>query len=402
MAGIAQRSRIAALSVTSLLLAVLIVRTTGVAAAMEQDVTRAATVVPYDTRVRLATALMLFYQHRGTASREGLSMASRVAPDAPLALEPVLISGAAAAAAGENSRAEALLLEARLRDPRSALVRVHLLQLYAVSGRVAEASEELAVLARLLPSAAGELFIPQLAFYADDVAHRDAYSRVLAAHPQVREALLLHLIGIGEDADLVMQLARKSQPAMKRPEDDAWRMPLVERLIEAGELERSRRLWLQFTGPARGGRHELVYDGSFKNALRPGPFAWQLPESGGGVAELGDTSGLYVKYYGRESIELARQTVVLSPGRYRLQVKVSGNVPAGVSSLSWRLRCLKSNVELLHLPLDRVTSASRQINAQFVVPTGCRGQSLALIGAPPEFSKTENVAIHEIRAARIP
>jgi len=398
----ARRSCIAALSVTSLLLAVLIIRTTGVAAVMERDLTRAAAAAPADTRVRLATALVLFYQHQGTASRESLSMALRVAPDAPLALEPVLISGAAAATAGENSRAEALLLEARRRDPRSALVRVHLLQLYAVKGRVAEASEELAVLARLLPRAAGELFIPQLAFYADDVAHREAYSRVLAAHPEVREALLLHLIAIGEDASLVMQLAGKSQPAMKQPEDDAWQMPLVERLIEAGELERSHRLWLQFTGLAEGGRHELVYDGSFKNALRPGPFAWKLSESGGGVAELGEKSGLYVKYYGREPAELARQTVVLSPGRYRLQMKVSGDVPAGVSSLGWRLRCLKSDVELLHFPLNRVLSAPRQINAQFVVPTGCRGQSLALMGAPPEFSKTENVAIHKIQVGRIP
>jgi hypothetical protein len=364
---------------------------------MEHDLERAAALAPRDTRVELARALLLLHQQRGEPTPEVLGIAMHAAPDAPAALEPVLISAAALAAAGEDRRAEALLLEARLRDPRSALVRVHLLQLFATSGRVAEAAQELVVLANLLPALSGELFIPQLAFYADDVAHRTTYGRLLAAHPKARRELLLHLASIGEDPGLVMDLAARSEPAEKSPEDDAWQMPLVDRLLKDGDLDRARRLWLRFDGAEPGMGRELLYDGSFANPPRPGPFGWQLSDTSGGAAEPGGARGLAVSYFGRERADLARQIVLLAPGRYRLQAKVSGNGRAEPSALGWRLTCLGSNSELLNLPLGLVTSSPSQVDADFKVPPGCVGQTLSLSGVPLEFTKAENVWVHQIQ-----
>ncbi len=395
-----RRSHLVLLSVASLLLALLVVRTTGLAVVLERDFARAAALAPQDTRVELASALLLFHLGEGRPTPNSLSFALRAAPAAPLALEPALISGAAAAAAGQARRAEALLLEARRRDPRSPLVRAQLLQQYAAAGRVAEAATELAVLARLVPAAAGELFIPQLAFYADDVANRAAYARVLAAHPQVRQALLQHLVAIGEDPDLVIELGVRSRQGTASEEDEAWQMPLVRRLIEAGEVQRAYRLWLRFTGSGAG-TGELLHDGAFNQLPRPGPFGWQLSNQGGGVAELGNRPGLVVSYYGREPAELARQLVLLPPGRYRLISKVSGNVPAGTSALSWRLACLRGGGELLNRPLGEVTARTRELTADFAVPSGCTGQSLVLVGNPPEFSKTENVRVHEVQIRRV-
>ncbi|MDP9412565.1 MAG: hypothetical protein M3Q08_00355 [Pseudomonadota bacterium] len=395
-----RRFHLVLLATASLLLALLVVRTTGLAAVLEHDFARAAALAPQDTRVELASASLLFHLGEGQPTPNSLSFALRAARDAPLALEPALISGAAAAAAGQAPRAEALLLEARRRDPRSPLVRAQLLQHYATAGRVAEAATELAVLARLVPAAAGELFIPQLAFYADDVANRDAYARVLAAHPQVRQALLQHLIAIGEDPDLVIELAARSGQSTPREKDEAWQMPLVQRLVDRGEVQRAYRLWLRFTGSGAGSG-KLLHDGSFRAPPRPGPFGWQLSDQGGGVAERGNRPGLAVSYYGREPAELARQLIILPPGRYRLASKLSGNVPAGRSALSWRLSCLDGGGELLNHPLGEVTSRTSQLAADFIVPSGCTGQWLVLAGNPPEFSKTENIWVHEVQIRRV-
>ena len=177
-------------------------------------------------------------------------------------------------------------------------------------------------------------------------------------------------------------------------------MPLVGRLIEKGEVQRAHRLWLRFTGSGAGS-DELLYDGSFRNPGRPGPFGWQLLEKGGGVAERGSRPGLVVSYYGREPAELARQLILLPPGQYRLASKFSGNVPAGRSALRWRLACLKGAGELLNHPLGQVTSRTTELTADFAVPTGCAGQALTLVGNPPEFSKTENVRVHEVRIRRV-
>ena len=397
MKALPRPALVTALLMMCLLLGLLVLKTTGLAAVMERDLGRAADLAPRDTRVELASASLLFHQQRGEAGPEAFGLAMRAAPNAPIAVEPVLISGAALAAAGDARRAEALFREARLRDPRSPMVRVHLLQLFATSGRVAEAAQELVVLTNLLRALSAEVFIPQLAFYADDAAHRAAYGRLLATHPNVRRELLLHLVTIGEDPGRLMDLAARSAPSDKSAEDDAWQMPLVERLLRDGDLGRARRLWLRFTGARPGKGGELLYDGSFTNPPRPGPFGWQLSEMSAGAAELGRGLGLAVSYFGRERADLARQIVLLAPGRYRLQSKVSGDGRAEPSALGWRLACLDSSNELVNLPLGLVTSSPSQVDADFVVPADCKGQTLSLTGVPLEFTKAENIRVHQVQ-----
>jgi hypothetical protein len=388
---------LAALTLTCLVLALLVLKTTGLGALIEHDLGRAAAWAPQDTRVDLATASLRFHQQEGEASPESLAIAMRAAPDAPAAVEPVLIAGAVFAAAGDKRRAEALFIEARLRDPRSPLARVHLLQLYAASGRIIEAAQELVVLANLIRARSSDVFIPQLAFYADDVAHRGAYGRLLAAHPNIRRELLLHLASNGEDPDRLIELAAQSVPTQKSPEDDAWQMPLVDRLVRDGDLSRAHRLWLRFTQAGPGRSRELIYDGSFTNPPRPGPFGWQLSETGGGAAELSGSSGLSVSYFGRERADLARQIVLLAPGRYRLQAKVSRQYREGPSALGWHVTCLENGSELLNLPLGLVSSSPSQVGADFTVPKGCAGQTLSLSGVPLEFAKAEDLRVHQVQ-----
>jgi hypothetical protein len=94
--------------------------------------------------------------------------------------------------------------------------------------------------------------------------------------------------------------------------------------------------------------------------------------------------------------------VLLAPGRYRLQTKVSGDSRTGPSALAWRLACLKTDGELLNLSIGLVSSAPSQVGADFVVPEGCRGQTLSLVGIPPEFTKAETLRIHQVQIRQRP
>ncbi|MDP8913647.1 MAG: tetratricopeptide repeat protein, partial [Pseudomonadota bacterium] len=338
---------------------------------------------------------------QGLATRQSLRSALAAAPAAPLALEPMLLAGAAAANRGDARRAEPLLIEARRRNPRSPLVRAYLLDLYVKSGRFSEAAVELAALIRLVPNGAGDLFVPQLAYLAQSPGAASHVGRALKADPDVRQALLAHLVQNGTNPDLVVQIADKTKGTGHKGAPEGWQMPLVDRLVDAGQVDRAYRLWLGFNGEKPGSWRTLVRDGSFPRSLRPGPFGWQLSQGGAGVAELGTDQGLDVSYYRREGSELARQLLVLTPGQYRLSVTLTGNGPIRKSALAWRVKCMQGRSELMNLPLGDVSSATKQLASDFVVPAGCKGQWLALIGKPPEFSSTESVRFRAVDIRRL-
>jgi len=394
-------SQLATLTLGASVLTLLCFQTTGIAALMEDDLPQAAALAPVDPRVELALARFLLEQQQGLATRQSVRSALAAAPAAPLALEPVLLAGVAAANRGEARRAEPLLIEARRRNPRFALVRAYLLDLYMKSGRFSEAAVELAALIRLVPDGGGDLFVPQLAYLAHIPGAASHLGRALKTDPNVRQALLAHLARNRTDPDLVVELADKTKATGEEAAHEGWQLPLVNRMVDTGEVERAYRLWLGFNGEKPGSWRTLVYDGSFPSSLRPGPFGWQLFQGGAGVAEPGTDRGLDVSYYGREPSELARQLLVLPPGQYRLSVALTGKGSRRRSALAWRVNCMQGGSELMNLPLRDVSFGTRQLASDLIVPPGCKGQWLVLVGQPPEFSRSEAVTFRGIDVRRL-
>lgn len=393
-------SQLTIVTLGACLLTALCLQTTGIAALMKSDLPRAAALAPSDPRVELDLARSLFVQQQGLTSATSLRLALAAAPAAPFSLEPVLLSGAAAAMSGEADRAEALLVEARRRDPRSALVRAHLLDLYARTGRISEAAVELVALSRLVPEAAGELFVPQLSYLAQVAGSPDQLAPGLKAAPEVRGALLAHLVQQGAIPDLVLKIAQNSKTAETDAADKAWQRPLVERLVKAGAVEDAYRLWHRFHFSDRSAQQSLLRDGSFRKPLQPAPFGWQLTQGSQGVAEPAEGQGLEISYYGRQSVELARQLLVLAPGTYRFSVALSGAPQPRSGAISWRLACLGGS-ELLNLPLSDAAIRSNRFASDLVVPPGCRGQWLVLRAEPPHLARPESFKISGLAIRRI-
>jgi hypothetical protein len=94
---------------------------------------------------------------------------------------------------------------------------------------------------------------------------------------------------------------------------------------------------------------------------------------------------------------MAGQIVMLAPGRYRLETTVSSAGRSGPSAIFWRLACRESDSELLSLPLGLVTSVASRLGTDFVVPEGCKGQTLSLSALPFEFAEAETIWIHQVQ-----
>ncbi len=338
-----------------------------------------------------------FTSSKGRLSSETSERVAAAMRRDPLASEPFLLAGQQELLGPNLERAERLLAEARLRDPRIQLTRFSLLNLYLASNRIAEASTEMSVLIVLLPQTA-DLLVPQLA--------------LLASNPRTRRGLVDaigddHLMGLvldylartGTEPDRLLELAAR-QPALPQGQYAPWQTRLVKRLVEAGQAERAYDLWRRFTRPVDQGP-ALVYDSRFEGWHGSIPFNWDFVSNPVGSAERVPGPALEVSYFGRSSGWLARQLLLLRPGRYRLSTQVEGSAKGDGSRLTWRILCRANSAVLTSIPLTGVSAQPKTLSAELTVPGGgCESQWLQLMGDVGEFPETQSVRISSIDLAR--
>lgn len=292
-----------------------------------------------------------------------------IAQSAPLRTEPFLVEAAMAERGGSYERATQLLIEARLRDPRSAAARYLYADTAIRRGRVVEALKEMAVLSRLVPGASVQL-VPALAQFAQTEGSHAKLSNILAENPQLKNPLLVALATNPDNANLIVSLAG---PPAARPDSNtyAWQSSLVLGEIARHDYQRAYDLWRGFArlpeGPA-----PLLFNGSFRQVLAPPPFNWTLSSSSAGIAEP-QNGKLRVLYYGRQDAALASQLLLLRSGMYRFRAPFVGDVTMG--ALSWSINCVGTKTPFMEFNLGSSTSDA----VVFKVPaTGCSAQSLQL------------------------
>jgi hypothetical protein len=215
---------------------------------------------------------------------------------------------------------------------------------------------------------------------------------ILAAHPDLQTAVLEALAANGADADLIMHVAAMS-PGRYAAGDQQWLRVLLARLVEQHEMARALAIWAKLAGLPPPGDEKGLYDGAFRGAPGAEPFNWALASEGVGIAERTGRSSLQVDYYGRDAGDLARQLLVLRPGRYRFQFRVSGDASGEGSRLLWTLACQPGGAALLRLPLAGIDSTAKEFKAAFTVPAGCAGQWLKLEGVPGDVETAQSVTL---------
>ncbi|MBY8823613.1 hypothetical protein [Sphingomonas colocasiae] len=314
----------------------------------------------------------------------------------PLAAEPFLFDGAAAMAAGRAPVADRLFAEALRRDPRSQLTRLLLYQNLIGMGRYERGFRELMDLARLAPALVGPL-APQLAKLAVMPEMQASLHRTLRLNPAMHDALLLELVKARTDPSVILALAdpiRRTGPKGRPP---SWQGAFLNSLIVRGQVAEAHRLWRRFTGiPAVDG----IFDPDFERRVAPPPFNWILADGGAGVAELTKGEGLAIEYFGRQPAELARQLIVLEPGRYRFSARFSTEEADADTGLEWRISCARSRIVLGALPVPG--TGGREVTAPIVfdVPDDCAAQILALRGTPRDSGGASHAKIRGLGLKR--
>jgi hypothetical protein len=362
-------------------------------------VATAASVSPDHPQPKLTLASMQLDIGTGTLPDDARRSALEAFKSAPLAEEPILVAALGALRSGRVAEGERLLIEARRRNPRNRTARLFLVDRYLRTGRVDQAGVELAALRRLIPGVA-EALAPQLALMVRDERAGASLIRVLSRDPSLQELVLSSLATSGADTDLILRLARSSAVGRPSAEGRPWQRQLLMLLIERRDFAGALQVWRSSAGLPAGPSEKAVYDGSFRGLPGAVPFNWSLYQGSAGSAERSRTAGLDVQFFGRETVELAAQLMVLRPGRYRLSFGVEGNAKGDDSRLAWRVFCGGNDGEaIVEVPLRDIGASPRTMTAQFNVSPSCRTQWLRLVGVAGEFPGTQTVTVKDVVVA---
>jgi tetratricopeptide (TPR) repeat protein len=184
-------------------------------------------------------------------------------------------------------------------------------------------------------------------------------------------------------------------------------------LIEHKYYDLAYYAWLQFLPAAQLAGAGNVFNGSFESAPSRLPFDWSIGGGKGasvGIAERPDRPGerALLIALGPGRVELAagaEQTLMLTPGAYRLQAAFRGEL-SGPRGLVWRIAC----VEALGQPLGQspmilgAAPAWKEAEMTFTVPAkGCRAQQLRLFldaRMPSEQLVSGQMWLDDVRISR--
>ncbi len=374
----------------------LVVRTAMIDSVDAGTVALVERVVPGNANVELALASAQFV---GDAS--GLPVASPAVVqrghdalrNKPLAAEPFLFDGAAAMKDGRTADGTRLLAEALRRDPRSRLTRMLSYQNRLQSGDFGQGFRELMDLARFEPTLIPKL-APELAKLSLIPEVRAPLHRTLRLNPAMQDAMLAELVRMRADASTILALADPIRPAAPGVRPPSWQAPFLDMLIARGDVPGAHAAWRRFAGVSAVSG---LYDPGFERRPGPPPFNWFFSNVGGGVAEPASGGRLAIEYFGRAPADLARQLLVLAPGRYTLSMQVSSEEADLQTGLDVRVRCVSVRAPLAMIALPGTGGATRSTQLAFDVPEGCAGQWLMLVGTPRDSGGSSHATIGGLR-----
>lgn len=314
--------------------------------------------------------------------------AERLLSAAPL--DPVALTylGLAADKKGDTARAQSLMTLAVRSDGRALRARLWLMDQDLRHRDYRSAIEHFDRLVRIGPPGTAAL-INAMAGVVRDPASHAPLARKLATNPPWRASFLYALNQQGVSPDVIYQLT---------PQDTARSQVLFEQaallqsLLKNKEYERAYLAWINFLPESSLKQLGPVYDPQFEKLPGPLPFNWQLTDGSDGSSEFSKPRGLNVSYLGGNAATLTEQTLLLSPGHYRLSVVASGSDEN--NQLSWTVTCPGVGEPMQSLKITGLKGGRQRYTTQFDVPAAsCGAQRLALVGTPVEFPRTANVLI---------
>ncbi len=338
----------------------------------------------------------MLVKQRGMLDTATLDTVRRAAAHAPLDARAYLILGHQQLLDGMPARAVATLEAGQRLDPRQRLIHLLLLDRYLRTARYADAATQFSVLARILGATQAPIATAMAKMTMAPETH-NAVRHTLHTDPVLERSVLIALAKSDTAPDTIFALASPAGRADARNKE-SWGPILVNRLVERGQYPLARSVWQRIYGIAPMQAAAPITNGGFRETAASPPFDWTLTASGLGAADIRNNS-LIVDYYGRDSGDLARQLLVLQPGRYRFAFTVDPGKTDGAAKLYWSLACGST------APTDRdqlmnvvviATAKTHRITAEIAIPAGCPAQTLTLRGEAGDFPSALSVTLRDL------
>lgn len=250
---------------------------------------------------------------------------------------------------------------------------------------------ELGKLVHLVPGAAGQL-APKIALSVQQAGGLPKVRALVAQNPELRDDVMRAMSTNARNLGFVLNLSTPTS-------SNDWQPVMIQSLIAAGEFDRAFELWRQANWVDGSSlRRQLLFDPGFRTSLAP-PFGWTLTNGVSGIAEPAEGGGLHLVAYRREAFVAASQTLILAPGTYRLEQKVSVTT-GNISGLDWRLTCLVSEGKIGSVVGSAVVLAG-DFEGKFDVPAGCAAQRIELNIAEADMPETLDVTFGSIALSKM-
>ncbi|MEO0882827.1 MAG: hypothetical protein AAFY34_08820 [Pseudomonadota bacterium] len=133
------------------------------------------------------------------------------------------------------------------------------------------------------------------------------------------------------------------------------------------------------------------FDDHFHGLRAPQPFNWSIDER---YADLDETPGLFISFYGRGQPIIAWQTLALSPGTYNFSSTIHGESHRHGGHLSWQIRCVDDGAQIGNVDIMALKASGDVFAFTFAVPrANCAFQTLRLQGIAGAFPRTLRATI---------
>jgi hypothetical protein len=217
-------------------------------------------------------------------------------------------------------------------------------------------------------------------------------ARLLSTRPIWWDAFTEKLISDGRAPRSILLVVRRLRLDPRIDRERALLAGALAQLFVSGNFDAADRLYHDTAG-VPSARTELLRDGEFEAGRGFGPFEWWLlddPDLAAVRQPREDSDGDFALTIppnpsGRGG-EVARQALLLAPGRYRLRFRAGGISGDELSRPRVVIRCAtREAVELGAIRLPAIPRQGIAAETVFTVPRSCPAQWLAIqVGAATE------------------
>lgn len=321
-------------------------------------------------------------------SPASLALARDAAQRDPLTGDPYFLHGAARRLAGDPRAAARLVDLAVHRDPRFIPAWFWRIGFAAEHRKVADATDAAVRVIEISPDSR-EQTIPLVVRLTLSPASWPRIRRALATPTGAtwRESYFNQLVAAGVEPSIVFSAIDVVRETSGKPPGAREQEALLASMVQKGDFERAYTAWLGWLPPESLSKVAYLYDGRFSGAPGAKPFNWILTSSGDGAAVIDKQHGLRIDYTANQPVQLARQIILMTPGRYRMTSVSLLDQPMSQDAevpLLWQVICLPKRQAIATVRLPDATSA-KGAAIVFDVPPGCAAQQLSLEGLGMEF-----------------